>query len=559
MGPIDQNTATMIIAIGLGIIFILALFIGGKLGKRKLRKQIRARWGNAPFVNPIDSEKSLRQAWQYAKNFRHYDSEIDDITWYDLDMFALFEALNATYSSVGSEALYQRLRNFDFRDKEAKELEDLIKFYEENPKIREKIQIAFAELGKVEFNQAKEYLALEETTAIKGFYLHVCLGLLPIVGFVIGMLGFMGGFILTLLVFLFNVIYYVRKKELLNRQLRSLSYVVRTLGLAVRLSKLDLPCKEALEKRLKPLRKTLYFGTSFRVKTTSELEFLIDFINMIFMLSFIAYNFILKQLAKHNQAAIQLWEIVGDLEVAYAVLNFRIQMGSSCLPTFQKGGLVAQNSFHPLLEKPVKNPVFWEKNTIITGSNASGKSTYVKSVAINCILAQTIHTALADSLTMERGHVLSSMAVKDDLFVGDSYFVSEIRSLYRILQQLQTGERCYCFIDEILRGTNTVERIAASSNVIRWMTSFNSLVLVATHDIELPEILSNHCENIHFEEQVVEGEVRFDYLLKDGVAKTRNAILLLQTMDFPQEIVTQAQAGAEYFERNRSWQVFDTE
>lgn len=162
-------------------------------------------------------------------------------------------------------------------------------------------------------------------------------------------------------------------------------------------------------------------------------------------------------------------------------------------------------------------------------------------------------TATAEKFSLERGDVYSSMAVKDNLAAGDSYFVAEIKSIKRVLDKAQAPMRCYCFIDEILRGTNTIERIAASASVVAWLAEFQALVFVATHDIELTEILRDSCENVHFEEQVTQDDIQFDYKLRPGVSTTRNALALLQVMDYPQEIVDQAVKQANYFEQHHHW------
>lgn len=220
--------------------------------------------------------------------------------------------------------------------------------------------------------------------------------------------------------------------------------------------------------------------------------------------------------------------------------------------------MTAKDIYHPLLKEAVVNPVNWQKNILVTGSNASGKSTYVKSIAISCILAQTIQTAIAEQFTLQSGHVLTSMAIEDDLFEGDSYFVSEIKSIKRLLDQVASKERCYCFVDEILKGTNTIERIASSASVVRWLAEYPSLAFVATHDIELTEILKNYCENVHFEEQVTEGKgISFDFKLKEGPSRTRNAIALLKVLDYPESIVEQAQKESLLFDEQRQWYPFD--
>ena len=97
---------------------------------------------------------------------------------------------------------------------------------------------------------------------------------------------------------------------------------------------------------------------------------------------------------------------------------------------------------------------------LITGSNASGKSTYIKAIAINAILAQTINTVLAEKWMMKPSYIVTSMAIQDNVLDGDSYFIAEIKSLKRIMQLIEEEKPCISFIDEILKGTNTIERIA---------------------------------------------------------------------------------------------------
>lgn len=148
----------------------------------------------------------------------------------------------------------------------------------------------------------------------------------------------------------------------------------------------------------------------------------------------------------------------------------------------------------------------------------------------------------------------------------------EIRSLKRILDRLQekekpkkvpdsalpqadertAGETCVsdsapvlCCVDEVLRGTNTVERISASSQILKWMAGKNVICLAATHDIELTWILEGIFRNCHFEEQVTDDAVAFDYKLREGRAMTRNAIRLLHLMGFEDEIIQSAEAMAE--------------
>ncbi|MCB5952201.1 DNA mismatch repair protein MutS [Enterococcus sp. BWT-B8] len=549
----------VLLGIGAILAVVLLIIMIELFSQHKLKLRIRYQWGKKPAWSRLDNEDSLKEAWHSAQTYQKADSIVDDITWNDLDMLEVFEAVNATYSSVGSEALYHQLRSFDFNSQSAEKMEQLITFYQNNPEMREKIQFKFAQLGKKDNNFVKHYLSTTEGKELPHFYLYMLLGLLPFTGLLFLSFGQVFGAAVSLGSICFNTVYYLIKKERMEMELSSLRYFVRTLGIAKDLSKLETPVQKKLKENLSPLKKILFVGFSFRVKSNSEAEIIFDYVNMALMLPFISYNFVLKRLARHRSEAIMLWDILGKMEMAYAVLNFRLFMPAVCQPEFARGGITATNNYHSLLYvNAVANPIDWEHNTLVTGSNASGKSTYVKSIAINCILAQTIQTVTADSFKMERGHVLTSIAIEDNIFEGDSYFVAEIKSIKRVLDQVEHGERNYCFIDEILKGTNTIERIAASASIINWLKQYPSLAFVATHDIELTEILKHSCENVHFEERVEEEGITFDYELKAGPATTRNALQLLQVMNYPDEIVTAAKEEAQFFDDYRTWKILNS-
>ena len=546
----DPKFLAIGIVLSVGAFFvILDLF-----SKTKLRQLVRSQWGKIPRQIRLDKEESLKAAWQIEKQFHDWDSEIDDLTWYDLDMQAIFDLINGTYSSIGSEALYQRLRNFHFNQTD--DLEELIQFYQENPEIREKIQFHFAGLGKHDNNFTKQYIANGKKEKLGNLGLYVLLGLLPLISLILLVVIGPIGIFLLLGSILFNVIFYMTKKAKLETELESMRYLVQSISLANKLATIPTPRQAEIRENSIPLKSIAKWGFSFRVKSNSEADMLFEYLNLAFMIPFIAYNFVITRLSKYSQEAINLWSVLGEMEVAAAVLNFRTYFPISCQPEFAEGGIKAEDIYHPLVEYSVVNPVDWQRNTLVTGSNASGKSTYVKSIAISAILSQTINTAIAEQFTMQPGHVLTSMAVEDDILAGDSYFVAEIKSIKRLLSQVKKGARCYCFIDEILKGTNTIERIAASSSVVTWLADYPSLSFVATHDIELTEMLKKQCDNVHFEETVTEDRgITFDYVLKQGPSVTRNAIALLKVMDYPEKIVDQAQKEARYFDEQRTWPI----
>lgn len=146
------------------------------------------------------------------------------------------------------------------------------------------------------------------------------------------------------------------------------------------------------------------------------------------------------------------------------------------------------------------------------------------------------------------------MALKDDLGNSDSYYIVEIKSLKRILDAIDnTGMPVICFIDEVLRGTNTVERIAASSEILKSLKNKNALCFAATHDIELTTLLSYEYDNYHFQEEVTDDDVKFNYKLYKGPTTTRNAIKLLKVMGYNKDIVDSAENRANMFLNKGTW------
>jgi DNA mismatch repair ATPase MutS len=145
------------------------------------------------------------------------------------------------------------------------------------------------------------------------------------------------------------------------------------------------------------------------------------------------------------------------------------------------------------------------------------------------------------------------MALRDDIRSGNSYYMAEIKSLKRILDMLkQEGAPVLCFVDEVLRGTNTVERIAASTQILRSLAKTKGICFAATHDIELTYLLKEY-DNYHFEESIEENDITFSYKLFKGPSSTRNAIKLLQVMGYDDRIVKEAEKMAADFLEKGSW------
>ena len=290
-------------------------------------------------------------------------------------------------------------------------------------------------------------------------------------------------------------------------------------------------------------------------------DILMDYVRLLTHIDIIKFQSMAREVLRLQKDLMDIYETVGFLDSMIATASYRDMMQEWCVPKMEQAEgrafyLEADEIYHPLLQSPVKNTIHAHRNVLLTGSNASGKSTFIKTVAINAILAQTVHTVLADRYEAVYFRVYSSMALRDDILSSESYYMVEIKSLKRIVDQAkEEGEPVLCFIDEVLRGTNTVERIAASTEILSLLAQKNALCFAATHDIELTELLKEQYDNYHFEEQVEEDDVIFDYRLREGKAMTRNAIKLLHMIGYDQHIVQRAQERVENFVETGSWKM----
>jgi hypothetical protein len=204
---------------------------------------------------------------------------------------------------------------------------------------------------------------------------------------------------------------------------------------------------------------------------------------------------------------------------------------------------------HPLLDPGhvVMNPVSLgeEANVlIVTGSNMSGKSTYLKSVATNLVLAGMGGPVCARGFRWTPLALYSDVNVSDSLEDGKSYFQVEVERVYRVIQAAAKGPKPFAIFDELFRGTNSEERIAIARAVIRYLRSAGALVIVATHDLSLTRMVTQDAEpgmvNLHFQERVEDGVMHFDYRLREGPAVTRNALRVLEAYGYPEEIIREA-------------------
>ena len=519
----------LIILIALVSATVIIVMVFSRIQQTKdLKARIIASFGSVPNGENINIESVVK----YAKNIAYHDLRVDQITWNDLDMDSVYKRINACFSSVGEEYLYNCLHEIKFDKTELLDRENLIKFFEQNPQERFDTQFALANLGKLNYNGVASLIFRDDIKLLSQPYVYKILTAVPLVFLVVLAFNMTIGIIGIALSFLINMIFHYSAMRFVDLEIPAIRYFSSMLNCCGRLYKIDSVSK------LPIMEKSWQHFNVFKKIITKAPHTAGIYLNILFLLDVRHYNDFVGLITKHNQAFHHIYKTIGEIDSALSVLSFRKSLPTFSTPQFcDKNELDFEEIYHPLIQKPITNTHKFSSNSLITGSNASGKSTFIKTLAINGIMAQTIHTCTAKRFVTRISMTITSMAMRDDLFGGESYFIVEIKSLKRVLS-LVAKYPCLCYVDEILRGTNTIERIAASTAILTYLNKQDCLCVVASHDIELTRLLDYN--NYHFCEQVTDNDIAFDYKLKQGATTTRNAIKLLDFVGFECEIVSHA-------------------
>jgi DNA mismatch repair ATPase MutS len=234
---------------------------------------------------------------------------------------------------------------------------------------------------------------------------------------------------------------------------------------------------------------------------------------------------------------------IGEIDAAISTASLKSGSYKICSPTFSdKNELFVQEVYHPLIDNCITNNFNLSgKSMLLTGSNMSGKTTFIRTVAINSLLAQTLHICFATVYTAPFYKIYSSIRITDDLLDNTSYYLQEVLNIKELIDVSKDSSPCLFVLDEIFKGTNTVERISGGKAILSFLNKKNHTVLVSTHDIELTELLEKDTyELFHFSEQIENNSLYFDHKLKGGKLTTRNAIKILDLYKYPPEIIKNA-------------------
>ena len=479
---------------------------------------------------------------------RSAEGTIDDRTWTDLDMDDVFASVDRTRSSVGQSALYAMLRlplpDSAAVDQRVRRVRALM----EDTRALARVSRIMRRLGSQRDTELFRFLAQHrEQINDRRASLYLVLSILPFVAIAGAIFLGAPGILALVLILVVNLVIHYRLKPVVTAESSSYEFLHRLLNAAVRLGTQTIPGCEEEHKELHGLaaglrslrRRTVLLATPSGF-SGDIVSLLLEYIRQFFLQEVTAYYLAHNQIIRKLPEITRLYARVGEIDALVSVAALRRETPGLCVPSIASGSLLveAEDLVHPLLPEPVANTVHMSgKGLLVTGSNMSGKSTFLRTLGVNQVLATTIGVACARRFTASPLITVTSITNRDSLRDAESHYLVEARRLLTLLAAGRGARPALLIIDEILSGTNSEERITASVRILRHLAGLNCLVVAATHDRPIALELEGVLSNMHFTHRVDGEGLEFDYRLHPGVVEAGNAFRLLRFLGYPREIL----------------------
>ncbi|WP_339663038.1 DNA mismatch repair protein MutS [uncultured Polaribacter sp.] len=536
----------------LGVLFILILIflINNYLKKnalKKLKKQLTENWGlktKKEHFNFFVISKYFNNNSHKEKAY-HILSEKNNI---DFDIDAVFKFIDRTSSKIGQQYLYFKLRTIGSK-KDLLKFDELTSVFEKDKELSISCQLELTKLN----NNNSYYLEelVNDTQLEKPKHLWIVKALtITAISSIILLFFYPICSLLLVPVFSANLFFHYKNKHTVAYYLNGVNQLSKALKVSQQLAK---------SKKIAPHFKDLSFIDSMKsIKLKTEFiafeknvsdEFLFFFwfaaemVKILFNVEYLVFYSFLESITKERKNIENLFLFIGEIDAAISTASLKSGNLKICTPTFNdQNELNVEGIYHPLIDNCIKNNLhLLDKSMLLTGSNMSGKTTFIRTVAVNSILAQTLHICFADAYSAPYYKVYSSIRITDDLLDNTSYYLQEVLNVKELIDASDDKNPCLFVLDEIFKGTNTVERISGGKAILSYLNKKQHTVFVSTHDIELTELLQKEAyELFHFSEVIENNELFFDHKIKKGKLKTRNAIKILELHKYPPEIITDA-------------------
>ncbi|AGK96500.1 MutS-related protein [Clostridium pasteurianum] len=547
-GIIIVNFAThgrykyLFLLIPLVCILAAVLYVRQILILKETLNEFTRRWGKR--VDRKRNFHNIRHAFDYIKSQK--DFYLDDQTWSDLTMDEVFSIVDRTLTSPGEEILYSILKTPIFDEEILKNRDKIISVFEKNIESRESLALELIKINKKDKVDIPSLLWKDIDMDLRWKPICKVLSIIPYIVPVIILLAFKDIRVMIatyIVLIIINILIHIKLNNKIYMYSSSIGYLNNLICASNKISKLDIKelrdYKEILNQCLKPVKsisKKAYQVN--RIEGTGN-----AFTELFYMISLIKENEFfscIKVINNHKKDLKKIYISIGELDAFLSIASYRCSLNNYCNPQFTSRSkyFSAEDIIHPLLEKAVPNSISMDsKGIILTGSNMSGKSTFLRTIGVNTVLAQSIYTVTASSYHSGFFKVMTSISPEDNIMIGKSYYFREAEAILRIIREKRDNYNILCVIDEVFRGTNPIERVNASIEILNYFQRNDILAIVATHDMELAEELKDKYGLYYFIENINEQGMIFDYKLRNGICKSRNAVKLLKILHYPKEII----------------------
>jgi len=489
---------------------------------------------------------------KYFKNKIHDEDfqVLTDKTCKDLDFNELFMFADRTTSYVGQQFLYDTLRTIPPNGDIIVEQEKIIDQITKDSNLRLELQIHLDKLTRESTYFITTLFQDEYIKKPKWFSLIPVLSLTSLLSLL--MLSFIPQALFILMgVMIINLGIHYWNKQNLNEyigtipQLLTLTRVAEELLRHDILKKISIDLTESITVINKIRHRMSFIRLEAKLQSDLGVFFwsFMELIKALFLLEPLILFGVLKKLNLKRREIENVFSFVGYVDSLISIASLRQGLDLFCLPEINGNSKVfeAIEMYHPLIVNCVPNSINCSgKSILLTGSNMSGKTSFIRTVGLNTISGLTINTCFARHFSMSRLKIYSAIRISDDLVNDKSYYFEEVLTIKEMIEKSKMLGSNLFLLDEIFKGTNTIERISAGRAVLSYLNNESNTVFVSTHDIELADLLQSDYKLYHFSEQVDNKTVDFDFKLKQGKVENRNAIRILEINGYPMQIITEA-------------------
>lgn len=516
--------------------------------KKQVKLKLAEEWGKEQVHDRDFDRISLYNDHQIKDNEEHH---LTNKSLEDLNINEVYHKIDRCKTKIGQQYLYYILQNPSQNLQELIKRNRLIDLFYNLKDLREEVEYNLLKLNESLTYFIPNIIFDWKLKRSKYKYVILVLSILPVVSALLCVFYDRSFFLLLLLSFMVNLIVHYKNKAKVEFFISPFSQLPRLINHVQSLSKLDqnFVNEEVLKacEKLKPLARYQFLLHSEK-PDQNDLSavgwLLIEYIKVTFLIENNLLDKCITITSNLKPEIHALYEYIGTLDSCQSIAAYRAGLSYFCVPEFDNSftHLKIKEAYHPLVDNCESNDLDSDaRGLVITGSNMSGKTTFMRTIALNVVMAQTIYTVCANQYHASFFNVFTSIGIQDNILSGRSYYLEEISSIHAFITQSQNANSPNLFvIDELFKGTNTLERIAGAKGVLEFLIQNENMVMVATHDLELANLLSPEYSLFHFAEKVENGRYVFDYKIKTGVLQTKNAIRLLELFGYPEEVINSA-------------------